>query len=149
MMRRVYNRSLVPVRVSPSFRGFLMKLLLRRSERSSVLGKPIFVLDIRAELSDEEKGWINKYKFGPSLLYTKKGKPNADTNTLAGVGAILLHYAMDLTVSVNDLVGGKRIECKDIMEMLAAEQQIKEAAQTFGTVLRAASQFGGEEVIPI
>src|SRR5208337_5617012 len=125
------------------------KLLLRRSERSSVLGKSIYVLEIRAELSEEERGWITKYKFGPSLLYSKKGKPNADTTTFAGIGAALLHYAMDLTVSVNDLMNGKRIECKDIMEMLAAESQIKEAAQTFGNVLRAASQFGGEEVIPI
>ena len=126
-----------------------MKLLLRRDERSSIMGKPIFVLEMRAELSEEERGWIQKYKFGPSLLYTKKGKPNADTNTLAGVGQILLHYAMDLTVSVNDLVNGKKIECKDIMEMLAVEAQIREAAQTFGNVLRAASQFGGEEVIEL
>jgi hypothetical protein len=35
------------------------------------------------------------------------------------------------------------------MEMLAVEQQIREAAQTFGSVLRAASQFGGEEVIEL
>ncbi len=126
-----------------------MKLLLRRSERTSVLGKPVYVLEMRAQLSDEEKGWIQKYKFGPSFLYSKKGKPNADGNTLAGMGQILLHYAMDLTVSVNDLVHGKKIECKDIMEMLAVEQQIREAAQNFANVLRAASQFGGEEVIAL
>ena len=52
-------------------------------------------------------------------------------------------------VSVNDLVNGKRIECKDIMEMLGAEEQIKEAARTFGAVLTAASQFGGEEIIEL
>ena len=126
-----------------------MKLLLRRSERSTVLGKPVYILEMRAQLSDEEKGWIEKYKFGPSLLYTKKGKPNANANSLAGVGQILLHYAMDLTVSVNDLLHGKKIECKDIMEMLAVEGQIREAAQNFANVLRAASQFGGEEVIDL
>ena len=126
-----------------------MKLLLRRSERSSVMGKPIYILEVRVEVSQEERGWIDKYKFGPSLLYTKKGKPTGDPNTLAGVGQNLLHYAMDLTVSVNDLVHGKKIECKDIMEMLAVEAQLREAAQTFGTVLRAASQFGGEEVIDL
>ena len=126
-----------------------MKLLLRRSERSTVLGKPVYVLEMRAELSAEEKGRIDKYKFGPSLLYSKKGKPNANADTLAGVGQILLHYAMDLTVSVNDLVNGKKIECKDIMEMLAVEAQIREAAQNFANVLRAASQFGGEEVIAL
>ena len=126
-----------------------MKLLLRRSERSTVLGKPMYVLEMRAQLSEEERGWIQKYKFGPSFLYTKKGKPTGDTNTLAGIGQNLLHYAMDLTVSVNDLVNGKKIECKDIMEMLAVEGQIREAAQNFANVLQAASQFGGEEVIEL
>lgn len=126
-----------------------MRLLLRRSERASVLGKIIYILDIRAELSGEEKGWIDKYKFGNSLLYSKKGKLSVDINTPSGVGATLLHHAMDMTVSVNDLLHGKRIECKDIMEMLGAEEQIKEAAQMFGNVLRAASQFGGEEVIEL
>ena len=126
-----------------------MKLILRRSERSSAFGKPIYILDVRAELSAEESGWIDKFKFGQSLLYSRKGKPNVDTTTAAGVGALLLHYATDLTVSVNDLRNGKRIECKDIMEMLAAEAQIREAAQNFGQVLKAASQFGGEEVIAV
>ena len=126
-----------------------MKLLLRRSERSGMLGKLIYVLEVRAEVSSDERNSIAKYKFGPSILYSKKGAPTGDMNTWAGIGHNLLHYALDLTVSVNDLVNGKRIECKDIMEMLAVEAQIKEAAQMFGNVLRAASQFGGEEVIPI
>jgi len=126
-----------------------MKLLLRRSERSTVLGKPMYVLEVRVEVSAEEKGWIEKYKFSPSILYSKKGKPTGDMNTWAGIGQNLLHYALDMTVSVHDLVHGKKIECKDIMEMLAVEAQIREAAQTFGTVLKAASQFGGEEVIEL
>lgn len=126
-----------------------MKLLLRRSERQSAFGKPIYVLDVRAELSPEETAWIDKFKFGPSLLYSRKGKPNVDTTTFSGMGSLLLHYASDLTVSVNDLRHGKRIECKDIMEMLAAEEQIKEAARNFGSVLKAAAQFGGEEVVEL
>lgn len=128
-----------------------MKLLLRRSERQSTFGKPIYVLEVRAELSPEELGWIDKFKFGTSLLYSRKGKPNFDPYTIgvSGVGALLLHYATDMTVSVNDLRHGKRIECKEIMEMLAAEEQIREAAKNFGSVLKAASQFGGEEVIAV
>jgi hypothetical protein len=46
-------------------------------------------------------------------------------------------------------MNGKRIECKDIVEMLAVEEQIKEAAKTFNAVLSAASHFGGEEVIDL
>jgi hypothetical protein len=56
---------------------------------------------------------------------------------------------MNISINVNDLANGKKVECKDIMEMLAVEEQIKEAAQTFKAVLTAAAQFGGEEVIEI
>lgn len=125
-----------------------MKLLLRRGERSSVLGKPVYALEMRAELSNEERGWIDKYKFGSSVLYTRKGAPPQARNW-AEAGQVLLHVMTDLTVTVHDLVHGKKVECKDIMEMLAVEQQIREAAQNFANVLRAASQFGGEEVIAL
>ncbi|MND07854.1 hypothetical protein D3C83_301130 [compost metagenome] len=56
---------------------------------------------------------------------------------------------INLTISVNDLENGKQVDCKDIMEMLAVEVQIKEAAQNFRLVLDAASTFGGEEVLEI
>jgi hypothetical protein len=52
-------------------------------------------------------------------------------------------------VSVRDLVGGKRIECKDIVEMLAVEEQLREAAKTFKQVLDAAANFGGEEALEL
>ena len=51
--------------------------------------------------------------------------------------------------SVDDLSGGKRIECKDIVEMIAVEEQIKEAATTFKAVLDTAAHFGGEEVVQL
>lgn len=126
-----------------------MDLLIRRSESTSTFGSAIYVLEVRAGMSDEEKGWIQKYRFGSSVLYSKKDRPAVDTGTVTGIGLLLLHHALNITVSVNDLVNGKRIECKNIVELLAAEEQIKEAAKVFGSVLRAASQFGGEEVIPI
>jgi hypothetical protein len=50
---------------------------------------------------------------------------------------------------VNDLASGKKVECKDIIEMMAVVEQIKEAAQTFKAVLNAAAHFGGEEVIEL
>jgi len=128
-----------------------MKLLLRRSERSSVLGNPIYILEVRADLSQEERGWITKYKFGSVSLYSKRPQDFFDPKnaSVAGVGLAILHHALNITVTVTDLVHGKRIECKNILEMLTAEEQIKEAARTFGNVLRAASQFDGEEVVAI
>jgi hypothetical protein len=66
---------------------------------------------------------------------------------LLGLATRLAFKAMNLSVSVDDLSRGKQIECKDVVEMLAVEEQIKEACETFKAVLTAAAQFGGEEVI--
>lgn len=56
---------------------------------------------------------------------------------------------MTITVAARDLTNVKTIECKDVVEMLAVEDQIKEAARTFAQVLAAAATFGGEEVVDL
>jgi len=68
---------------------------------------------------------------------------------LLGAASRLATKMINITISVNDLENGKQVDCKDILEMLAVEVQIKEAAQNFRSVLQAASTFGGEEVIEI
>ena len=125
-----------------------MKLLLRRDQRSGLLGKMIFTLEVRAQISPEEKARIDKYKLGKEALYIKNTNVPTDEGW-KGVAKLLMFHAMNITVTVNDLVSGKRLECKDILEMLAVEEQIKTAAQNFGRMLQAAAYFGGEEVIPI
>ena len=126
-----------------------MKLLLRRSQRSSFTGKVVFTLDLRAELTEAERANIQKYKLGKELLYVKNEMPNVDPQSVKGLGTLLWAHAMNITVSVNDMVGGKRIECKDILEMLAAEEQIRTAARNFSQVLSAAAHFDGEEVVDL
>jgi len=125
-----------------------MKLLLRRDQKSGILGKVTFTLDVRAEISEEEKANIKKYKLGETMLYERM-KVTDPGSGLLGVGFRLAMKMINLTLSVNDLSGGKTVECKDIVEMLAVEEQIREAAQTFHAVLKAASSFGGEQVIEI
>lgn len=125
-----------------------MKLLLRRNQKSSMLGKVTFMLSIRAELTDDEKSNIKKYKLGETMLYEriKTIDPGAG---LLGLASRMAMKMINLTISVNDLEQGKEVECKDIVEMLAVEEQIKEAAQTFRAVLGAASSFGGEEILEL
>lgn len=125
-----------------------MKLVLKRDQRKGMLGKMIFSLTVRAEISDKERGDIQTYKLGDTILYDKKplNDPGAG---LLGVASRLAHRAMTISVSVNDLTNGKQIECKDIVEMLAVEDQLREAGKTFNDVLKAASGFGGEEVIDL
>lgn len=125
-----------------------MKLLLRRDQKGGLMGGTSFVLSVRADLSQEERGHIAKYKLGNSVLYTKSQIMDPGSGLL-GLASRLAFKAMNISVSVDDLVGGKRVECKDIVEMLAVEDQIKEACRTFKAVLGAAATFGGEEVVAL
>lgn len=123
-----------------------MKLLLRREQKSSMLGKISFILHVRAELTEEEKGYVDKYKMGDMLLYSRKDFTGS-TEGLKGLAAVLAHRMTNLTIATDDLAKGKKIECKDIGEALAVESQIKEAATNMKGMLVACSTYGGEEVI--
>ena len=125
-----------------------MKLLLRRDQKSGLIGKITFTLAVRAELTDTEKGNIKKYKLGDTVLYERMTMTEKGSGLL-GLASRLAFKMMNISVSVNDLTDGKKVDCKDIVEMLAVEDQITEAAQTFKNVLEAAATFGGEEVIEL
>ena len=127
-----------------------MKLLLRRNQKAGMMGMGgiTFTLEVRAELTSVERDNIGKYKLGKTQLYSK-GEITDRGSGLLGFASRLAFKALNISVSVDDLTGGKRIDCKDILEMLAVEEQIKEAAQTFKQVLEAAAYFGGEEVLEI
>jgi len=125
-----------------------MKLLLRRDQKAGLIGKITFTLAVRAELTDEEQGNIRKYKLGDTMLYERDTLVDKGSGLL-GLASRLAFKMMNITVSVNDLSSGKKIDCKDIVEMLAVEDQIREAARTFKNVLEAAAHFGGEEVVEL
>lgn len=124
-----------------------MKLLLRRDQRAGLLGKMIFTLDVRADLSVDEKERIRKYKLQDTELYASHEITGG--SGLLGVASRLAYKAVTLTLTVKDLEGGKKIEVKDVVELLAIEGHIRQAAQTFKEVLEAASHFGGEEVVEL
>lgn len=132
----------------PQWTEAAMKILLRRNQKSSMMGNVTFTLDARAELTAEETDAVKKYKMGKTMLYQKLEMKDPGSGLL-GVAARLAFKMINLTVTVDELVGGKHIECKDIIEMRAVEEQIKEASQNFKAILDTARQFGGEEVIEI
>jgi len=111
-------------------------------------GKTVFSLDVRADLTADEKAAVQKYKLANTILYERK-PPKEGSNEYAQLGNALAWRFLNLIITVNDLQNGKRIECKDIVEMLGAEQQVREAAATFKTVLEACRQFGGEEIVEL
>ena len=125
-----------------------MKLLLRREQKSTLVGKAVFSLTVRADLTEDEKANIKKYKLGDSMLYERM-KTIDPGSGLLGLASRMAMKMINMSISVRELESGKTIECRDIVEMLAVEDQIKEAAHTFKAVLHAASTFGGEEVVDL
>lgn len=127
-----------------------MKLLLRRDQQTGGLLRSTitFAITVRAELSNQERDHIQKYKLGDSLLYSR-GELADRGSGLLGLASRAAFHMMNISVTVNDLMNGKRIECKNIMEMMGVQEQIKEAAATFKAVLDAAAHFGGDEVIEL
>jgi len=121
-----------------------MQLHLSRSQKSGMMGGVKFTLTMKASLTPEERQNVDKYKFGDELLYEQGSDKMAAAKSTLGLVAARL---MQLRVTVGDLVRGKSLECKDIVEMLEAEAAIKHAAQNFHIMLTAAAKFEGEEVI--
>jgi hypothetical protein len=126
-----------------------MRLLFRRKQRSSIIGgRTIFVLDVRAEFSNEEQRAIAQYELGDELLYTR-GEIIDPGGGFLGLASRLAFYALNTSITVGDLARGKRVECTDIVEMLAIEDELRKAADVLRRVLHAATQYGGEEVVEL
>lgn len=120
-----------------------MKLLLTKEQATKgMMSKKVeFKLTARASLSEEEQAKIATYKMGDLLLYT-----NLEDRGSGALGAISRSMS-GVELRVNDLVVGKSITCKDILEMMGIENQIRTACEQFKLMLDAASNFEGETVI--
>lgn len=119
-----------------------MKLMLKRDQNKSLIGGTVkFILEARAELDECEAENVKKYKIGKTLLYT-----NIEDKGAGLLGAVT-RAMKGIEVTINDLVNGKQIECKDIIEMIETERQIKSACENFKNVLETAASFGGEEIV--
>jgi hypothetical protein len=95
-----------------------MKLLVRRDQKKGMLGMGsiVFQLDARAELSAQEREWVNKYKMGKTLLYNHKDFVDRSSTAMGSFFAAVAHRMTNIQVTVEDLVNGKHIEVKDIVE---------------------------------
>ena len=114
-----------------------MQLLLRRDQKSGIMGGIKFNLNVQAQLTPEEKAYVKKYGMSNTLLYQSPG----------GESKGLIGTLLQLNITVSDLIDGKTIECKSILEILGAQEQLKEASRCFHQMLMAAAKFEGEEVL--
>jgi hypothetical protein len=123
-----------------------MELLLSKSQKTGIMGGITFSLSVKSRLTDEEAMLVKKYKLGKEIVYER-------LPDMSGMGdfratfTILSAKALKLIFTVDNLVVGRLVECKDILEVMAAEGEIRQAADNFYTLLMACKDFGGEEVI--
>ncbi|HEY3814578.1 MAG TPA: hypothetical protein VGL66_15255 [Caulobacteraceae bacterium] len=124
-----------------------MKLLLRRSHRYGLVGsKRIYVLDVRAHVNAEELAGMTAHGLLDRELYGRLEMADRGAGLL-GLAYRSMFGMANLTITVRDLIGGKRIECADLVEVLAVEDVVRRASQTISLVLAAGQRFDGEEVV--
>jgi hypothetical protein len=137
-----------------------MLLKIKRSQRQGGVfgGKNLFTLDIRADYTQEERDAINRYKLGGELVYSseaaKRQNANAsahlDSGTGGGLAKGLMSMAlasMNLTITIASLQQGHHIECKDMNEVLEAENTLREACKGLTAWLDNAKTFDGQEIV--
>ena len=135
-----------------------MQLKLRQSQRSAgMLGRSVmFMLDARLELTEEEAANLRKYGLGDEVVYNsaasrKHFEAAGEAFARDTAGSIVSEFAhlamhrLSLNITIDGLVKGQHIECKDLYELLAAEDAIKQAARWAHFFLQTAETFDGRE----
>lgn len=142
-----------------------MELKLKRSQRQGGMlgGKVFFAIDARADLTGEEKALVKKYALNKLSLYDSETRKkhaaamerNLDDSGYGGGGFMKLAAglgraamaALSLRITIESLMDGQHIECKDLDEMLGAEAAIREACGILKAYLDTAETFDGREVV--
>ena len=137
-----------------------MLLKLKRTQRNGgVMGNKLyFCLDARVELSAQERADVDKYKLGKMVIYNSEASKKhlaasatslATGNTFGAVKALasVAMAALNLNISIDGLTNGTHVECKDMDELLGAEEAIMTACQNLKAYLDTAATFDGKEVL--
>lgn len=140
--------------------GVFMQLKVKRSQRQGgVMGnKLLFCLDARVEFNGEERANISKYKLGSMCIYNSEAAKkhvvaaagHMATGSVVGSLKAIGSYAMaaiNLNITIDDLERGKHVECKDMDELLGAEDAVITACENLKTYLNTAATFDGREVL--
>ena len=137
-----------------------MQLKLKRSQREGgIVGKSvIFCLDARVEFTPEERANLLRHKLHNQVIYNSaaaekhlaRGEAHEQSDTWGGIAKSLAHSAlaaMKLNITVASLEKGQHVECKDMAELLAAEEAVKEACSLLRRYLDTAATFDGREML--
>ncbi|MFM9942162.1 MAG: hypothetical protein ACKVP7_21980 [Hyphomicrobiaceae bacterium] len=126
-------------------------LKIRRTQSRGVTGKITFSVHFIAELPPASREAVSRYGFGKVILYQKDLRLKLTLNVFRMLWRAFWLWVTRRTwrITVNDLVDGRVIAARDVLEMLDVENDIRGAAETFAKILRTAAKFGGEEVIDL
>ena len=150
-----------------------MQLKLKRSQRAGGImgGKVLFGLDARAELTPDEQALVRKYNLGKLVVYDSEARKKrtesayghfdeaANTPGYSGSSAARSLWknarglasaammALSLRVTVDSLMSGQHIECKELDELLGAEAAILDACKNLKAYLETALTFDGREEV--
>lgn len=137
-----------------------MQLKIKRSQRDGgVLGNTtVFCIEARVELTRRERDAVKRYKLHNQVVYNSKetekhierAQANLDGKSAGGLVKGLAFAAlsrMSLSITVASLEKGQKIECKDLDEVLGAEEAIIEACRSMKTYLDTAATFNGMEAV--
>jgi hypothetical protein len=137
-----------------------MQLKLKRSQRQGGVmgGKLLFCLDARVELTAQEADDVRKYKLGSMCIYNSEaskkhltaGMTSLATGNALGIGKAafsMVMHRLNTNITIDGLVRGTHIECKDMDELLGAEESVMEACQNLRAYLDTAATFDGQEVV--
>ena len=154
-----------------------IQLRLKRGKRPGALGKVIFTLDARIDVSAESRSLIENYKLGNRVIYESANRekyrakalqnventreqpglfasPGAQAwglaKTLGRVGAAAVNAtvaALSLRITVNSLMQGHHVESNDMGEILEAENALREAKENLEATLETAQSFDGREEV--
>jgi hypothetical protein len=133
-----------------------MQLKIQRSQRAAAIsGKVIFCLDARVYLTPDEQSNVNKYGLRGQVIYNSEAskkqldaaaQAHAQGSYFKSLARIAL-VAMNLNISINSLQKGQHVECKDLDELLSAEEALHEACEKLKSYLETAATFDGREVV--
>lgn len=142
-----------------------MQVKIQRSQRASITNTIIFCLDIRADYTAEEQHNIQKYKLGPQGIYnsraaqkhldaagahldqTQTGTTGQRFVSLVKGATSLAISKFHLNVTIASIAKGHHIECKDMAELLEAEDTLRNACKDLTRYLEVANTFDGSELV--
>lgn len=124
-----------------------MKLKLNKSQKAKGLTQKIsYSLTAQVMLTEEERHYLSKYKLADQIVYSKE-RVTPDASRDASLIRNLSALALNLKITVSDLVNGRTIVCKDINEIMDVEATIYKSCQGLKNILTNCAGFEGEQII--